>query len=235
MKVVLPMGAWYTVRIITINRTVALWSLKQRNGFLTMPHQAPNTVNRTVLRRKTNRELRTREYLTYSEVKKLIAVARKNRYGHRDATMILVAFRHGLRASELCQLRWDQYDLKRGTLHVNRIKNGIESVHPVGGEELRALRKLQREEVENRYVFVSERGAPLTHEGLLKMIKRAGVAAKLPFGVHPHMLRHACGYKLANDGHDTRAIQLYMGHKNIQNTVGYTQLTASRFNSFWSD
>jgi integrase len=200
-----------------------------------MPRQAPNTENRTVPKRPTNRELRTREYLTPGEVKNLMAAARQNRNGHRDATMILVTFRHGLRATEVCQLRWDQYDLKRGTLHVNRIKNGIESVHPVGGEELRALRKLQREEVENRYVFVSERGAPLTHEGFLKMVKRAGVAAKLPFSVHPHMLRHACGYKLANDGHDTRAIQLYMGHKNIQNTVGYTQLSAGRFKDFWSD
>ena len=149
--------------------------------------------------------------------------------------MILVTYRHGLRRQEVCQLRWDQYDFKRGTLHVNRIKNGIESVHPVGGEELRALRKLQREQPESRYVFVSERLAPLSDEGVLKMIKRAGVAAKLPFSVHPHMLRHACGYKLANDGHDTRAIQLYMGHKNIQNTVGYTQLSAGRFKDFWDD
>ena len=200
-----------------------------------MPRKAPNTENRTVPLRRTNRELRTREYLTPGEVRKLMAAARKNRHGHRDATMILITFRHGLRATEVCQLRWDQFDLKRGTIHVNRIKNGIESVHPVGGEELRALRRLQREKEENRYVFVSKRGAPLTHEGFLKMVKRTGVAAKLPFSVHPHMLRHACGYKLANDGHDTRAIQLYMGHKNIQNTVGYTQLSAGRFKDFWND
>jgi type 1 fimbriae regulatory protein FimE len=164
-----------------------------------------------------------------------MAAARKNRHGHRDATMILVTYRHALRATEVCQLRWDQYDLKRGSLHVNRIKNGIDSVHPVGGNELRALRKLQREEPESRYVFVSERGAPLSHEGFLKMVKRAGVAANMPFGVHPHMLRHACGYKLANDGHDTRAIQLYMGHRNIQNTVSYTQLSTHRFKGFWAD
>lgn len=200
-----------------------------------MPRHVSNTENRTVAIRKPNRDLRTREYLTPGEVRKLIAAARKNRYGHRDATMILVTYRHGLRATEVCQLRWDQYDLKRGSLHVNRIKNGIESVHPVGGNELRALRKLLRELPDSRYVFVSERGAPLSHEGLLKMVKRAGVAAKLPFSVHPHMLRHACGYKLANDGHDTRAIQLYMGHKNIQNTVVYTQLSTQRFKGFWSD
>ena len=206
-----------------------------RLDILTMPRPAPNTVNRTVPIRKPNKELRSREYLTATEIVKLMKSARTNRYGHRDATMILVAYRHGLRASEVCQLRRDQYDLKRGTLHVNRIKNGIESVHPVGGEELRALRRLLREEVESRYVFVSERGAPLTPDGFRKMVVRAGKAAKFTFGVHPHMLRHACGYKLANDGHDTRAIQLYMGHKNIQNTVGYTQLSAGRFKDFWSD
>ena len=200
-----------------------------------MPRRAPNTENRTVAIRKPNRDLRTREYLMPGEVRKLMTAARKNRHGHRDATMILVTYRHGLRATEVCQLRWEQFDLKRGSLHVNRIKNGIESVHPVGGEELRALRKLLREEPDSRYVFVSERGAPLSQEGFLKMVKRAGVAAKLPFSVHPHMLRHACGYKLANDGHDTRAIQLYMGHQNIQNTVGYTQLSAHRFKGFWDD
>jgi integrase len=89
-----------------------------------------------------------------------MAAARNNRHGHRDATKILVTYRHGLRATEVCQLRWDQYDLKRGSLHVNRIKNGIERAHPVGGEEMRALRKLLREEPESRYVFVSERGGP---------------------------------------------------------------------------
>ncbi len=139
-----------------------------------MPRPAPNTVNRTVPIRKPNKELRSREYLTPTELVKLMKSARTNRNGHRDATMILVAYRHGLRASEVCQLRWDQFDLKRGTLHVNRIKNGIESVHPVGGEELRALRRLLREEVENRYVFVSERGAPLTPEGFRKLVVRAG-------------------------------------------------------------
>jgi type 1 fimbriae regulatory protein FimB/type 1 fimbriae regulatory protein FimE len=149
--------------------------------------------------------------------------------------MILLAYRHGLRASEVCDLKWEQFDLGQGTLHVNRLKNGIASVHPLGGNELRALRKLKREEPVSRFLFLSERGAPMTAEGFRKMVRRAGEAAKLPFSVHPHMIRHACGYKLANDGNDTRAIQLYMGHKNIQNTVGYTQLSATRFKDFWSD
>ena len=200
-----------------------------------MPSKAPNTVNRTVPLRKPNRDLRSREYLTPDEIDRLMKAARGNRHGHRDATMILITYRHGLRAAEVCGLRWDQFDLKRGTLHVNRIKNGLESVHPLGGEELRALRKLQREQPESRFLFLSERGAPLTAVAFLKMVGRVGKVAKFPFGVHPHMIRHACGYKLANDGIDTRAIQLYMGHKNIQNTVGYTQLSADRFKDFWKD
>ena len=200
-----------------------------------MISKAPNTVNRTVPLRKPNRDLRSREYLTPDEIDRLMKAARGNRHGHRDATMILIAYRHGLRAAEVCGLRWDQFDLKRGTLHVNRIKNGLESVHPLGGEELRALRKLQREQPESRILFLSERGAPLTAVAFLKMVGRVGKVAKFPFGVHPHMIRHACGYKLANDGIDTRAIQLYMGHKNIQNTVGYTQLSADRFKDFWKD
>ncbi len=200
-----------------------------------MPKLTPNTKNRTVPARKKNKELREREYLTPKEIDRLMVVARKNRRGHRDATMILVAYRHGLRASEVCELKWEQFDLRQGTLHVNRLKNGIPSVHPLGGTELRALRKLQREEPESRFLFLSERGAPMTAEGFRKLIRRAGEATKFPFSIHPHMIRHACGYKLANDGKDTRAIQLYMGHRNIQNTVGYTQLSAGRFKDFWRD
>lgn len=200
-----------------------------------MKAKSPNTENRTVPVRKTNKELRSREYLTSGEIAKLLKQARCNRRGHRDATMIMLAFRHGLRASEVCDLKWEQFDLGQGTVHVNRLKNGIPSVHPLGGSELRALRKLQREEPESRFLFLSERCAPMTAEGFRKMIRRAGEAAKIPFTLHPHMLRHACGYKLANEGRDTRAIQLYMGHRNIQNTVGYTQLSAERFKGFWAD
>lgn len=160
----------------------------------------PNTENRTVPIRKANRELRSREYLTPSEIGKLIDAARKNRRGHRDATMILVAFRHRLRASEVCELKWEQFDMKQGTVHVNRLKNGIPSVHPIGGTELRALRKLEREEPAGRFLFLSERGAQMTAEGFRKMVRRVGETADLPFSVHPHMIRHACGYKLDTTG-----------------------------------
>jgi type 1 fimbriae regulatory protein FimB/type 1 fimbriae regulatory protein FimE len=196
---------------------------------------APATVNRTVTpKRLPNSTLRTREYLTEAEVERLMNVARKNRWGHRDATMVLVAYRHGLRPSELTDLRWEQVDFRTATLHVRRVKQGTPSTHPILGDELRALRRLKREqEAKFAFVFVSERGDPFSNAGFARMVERAGAEAKLAFKAHPHMLRHACGYALANKGHDTRALQAYLGHKNIQHTVKYTELSPTRFKEFW--
>ena len=201
------------------------------------PMHGPSTVNGTVPpRRVLNAKRRPREYLTLKEVGLLMGGARqRGRYRHRDATMILVAYRHGLRVSELCSLRWDQVDFAHGLLHVRRVKNGTPSVHPMGGIEIRALRRLQREQPESMYVFTTERRAPMTTAGFRKMLGRIGEESEVPFPVHPHMLRHACGYKLANDGQDTRAVQHYLGHKNIQHTVRYTELSPERFKSFWED
>jgi integrase len=196
---------------------------------------APAAVLRTVTpRRRANADLRTREYLTEAEVERLMAAAKGNRYGHRDAAMILAAYRHGLRASEIVDLRWDQVDFNSATLHVRRVKQGTPSTHPILGDELRALRRLQREqEPRSPFVFTSERGAPFTTAGFARMVERAGDEAGLVFKAHPHMLRHACGFALANQGHDTRALQAYLGHKNIQHTVRYTELSATRFKDFW--
>ena len=133
----------------------------------------PAIEKRTVApRRPKNSELRTREYLTAREVEELMGAARRNRYGHRDATMVLIAFRHGLRASEACDLRWDQVDFNRAVMHVRRAKQGTPSVHPLSGSELRALRRLQRESSPNPFVFVSERGAPFTTAGFARMMER---------------------------------------------------------------
>jgi len=197
----------------------------------------PVTVNRTVLpTRRPNRDLRTREYLTESEVEKLLEAAKRNRHGHRDATMVLVAYRHGLRVAELVDLRWEQIDFKTATLHVRRVKEGTPSTHPILGDELRALRRLQREQdPKSPFVFTSERGAPFSTAGFARMVERAGADAKFGFKTHPHMLRHACGYALANRGHDTRALQAYLGHKNIQHTVRYTELSPKRFKNFWRE
>jgi len=207
------------------------------NAVLQFPiKQAPITVNRKVPLRRKNTEYRSREYLTEQEVEQLIDAAGKvGRHGHRDSTLILLSYRHGLRVTELVSLRWEQVDLKQGMLHVNRLKHGNPSVHPIRGPELRALRRLQRDYAMMPYVFSSERKAPLTSDAIRKILGRAGREAKLPFTVHPHMLRHACGYKLAQAGQDTRAIQHYLGHKNIQHTVRYTQLSPDRFKDFWKD
>jgi type 1 fimbriae regulatory protein FimB/type 1 fimbriae regulatory protein FimE len=202
---------------------------------------APRTVYGTVdtkgpPRRRPNAEVRSREYLTQAEVERLIEAAGDNRNGHRDSTMILVAYRHGLRGTEVVTLRWDAIDFGHGRMHVSRAKNGSPSVHPLSGRELRALRRLQREqEPQSPFVFTSERGSPFTPAGFRKMVARLGVAAKFDVAIHPHMLRHACGYKLANDGVDTRSLQAYLGHKNIQHTVKYTELAPTRFKDFWRD
>jgi site-specific recombinase XerD len=186
--------------------------------------------------KQPNAARRTREHLTPAEIDRLIAAARLlGRHGHRDATMILLAYRHGLRVSELVGLRREQVDLKQGLLHVHRHKNGLPSTHPLRGPELRALHKVLRDYPDTAYVFVTEHHAPMTAATFRKLIARAGDAARLGMPIHPHMLRHSTGFKLANDGQDTRAIQLYLGHRNIQHTVLYTQLSADRFNQFWKD
>jgi type 1 fimbriae regulatory protein FimB/type 1 fimbriae regulatory protein FimE len=196
----------------------------------------PRTVNRTVIpRRLPNRDLRTREHLTPKEVDRLIEATKGNRWAHRDATMVLLAYRHGLRASELVDLRWEQVDLNHAVLHIRRVKSGTPSTHPLTGRELRALRRLQRETPTSPFLFVSERGAPFATAGFARMVERAADAAGLEIKAHPHMLRHACGFKLANDGVDTRALQAYLGHKNIQHTVRYTELAPTRFKNFWRD
>src|SRR5262245_55509843 len=177
---------------------------------------------------------RTREYLTEKEVERLIAGCEGNRWPHRDATMILLAFRHGLRASELCDLQWTQVDFGAATLAVTRVKNGTFGTHPLTGRELRALRRLQRE-TDSPFVFTSERGSPMTVSNFQKLLNRAAEAAGLEIRVHPHMLRHACGFHQANAGRDTRALQAYLGHKNIQHTVRYTELAPTRFKGWWKD
>jgi integrase len=194
---------------------------------------APSNENRTVPVRRPNAELRTREYLTPAEIDKLIAVAKRGRYGQRDATLILVAYRHGLRATEVADLEWSQVEWGRSpALHVRRKKNGKPAVHPIRGDELRMLRELQRN-TEGAFVFQTERGGPFTADAVNRLVKRIGERAGLPFQVHAHMLRHACGYAMANAGHDTRLIQDWLGHRAIQHTARYTELSPLRFKDVW--
>src|SRR5262249_54944985 len=214
-------------------RTLAIPRVRQHKANAAMTDTSPTAVNRTLPRRLPNSAYRVREYLTEKEVERLIdAAKRRGRNGARDARAILLAYRHGLRAQELCSLRWSQIDLRNGRLHVDRAKGGIESVHPLHGPELRALRPLQQG---SPYVFVIEAGTPVTPAWFLRMMQRTGRAAKLPFQVHPHMLRHSTGYKLANQGEDTRSLAHYLGHRNLQSTARYTALAPDRFAKFWKD
>jgi type 1 fimbriae regulatory protein FimE len=161
--------------------------------------------------------------------------SRNARQASRNALMVLLAYRHGLRVSELIGMQWNAIDLTIGSIHVHRAKNGIPTVHPLTAVELRALKRLRREQPHSRFVFLSRRGTPMTRQNFGVLLRELGERAGIEIPVHPHMLRHACGYKLANDGHDTRALQHYLGHRNIQNTVVYTTLNANRFNGWWKD
>ena len=199
----------------------------------------PRNVNRQVepiLRRGTNAEARTREYLVPAEIEKLIRAARQGRWDHRDACLVLVAYRHGLRAKEACELEWSQVEFGRSAaLHVRRAKGGKPSVHPIRGDELRMLTALRKQHPDSGFVFTSERGSPFTPDAINRLVKTIAKRAKLPLPAHFHMLRHSCGYKLANDGVDTRAIQDWLGHVSIQHTARYTALSPARFKDFWRD
>jgi integrase len=199
----------------------------------------PPTENRTVKeteppRRPPNRELREREHLTDGEVERLIEAARDNRHGYRDALMILMAYRHGLRAAEVTDLKWEQVDFDRGELHVNRLKGGMESTHPLTGRELRELRKHKRYSPPSlRFVFVSERGAPLSGGLQPHDQARRGRRRSRDQGARPHAppcLRLQAGKQ--RDRYPV-ALQAYLGHSNIQNTTRYTALASRRFKNFW--
>jgi site-specific recombinase XerD len=184
--------------------------------------------------RKPNSEYRSREHLTEAEIGKLLAALKANRHGQRDWLIGLITFRHGLRVSELCDLRWDDLDLAKSTVLVRRLKGSDDSTHYLERDELGALKRLQREQaVKSPYVFVNERGEPFKRMGIARMIERAGKAAKLPFQIHPHMLRHSTGYALAARGMDTRRLQHYLGHRAIANTVVYTAMSPEPFKNIW--
>lgn len=192
----------------------------------------PTPVSGKVPNRRANDALRTRSHLTETEVDKLLKVAKTGRHGKRDHLMVLMAFRHGLRVSELCDLQWADIDFHAGTLHVRRLKGSKDSTHYLVGDELRPLRVLHKAS-ESPYVFTSERGGPLSAAGFRKQLATWGVKAKLGFPVNPHMLRHACGYALANRGMDTRSLQAYLGHASITHTVRYTEMSPTRFKGIW--
>lgn len=188
-------------------------------------------------RKPKNSEVRSREYLREDEVNALIEAAKSNgRHCLRDGLMILMQYRHGLRVTELCRLRWDDVDWGTAHIYIKRIKNGKDSNQPIEGTELRLLRQFHRQELEkvrSPFMFLNERKSPMDDERVRQIVARAGELAGFNFPVHPHMLRHGCGFYLASKGYDTRIIQDYLGHVNIQHTVIYTQLAPGRFSRLW--
>jgi integrase len=176
----------------------------------------------------------TRTFLTEPEIKKLLAAAKLGRHGERDYLLVLLTYRHGLRVSELIDIRLTDLDLISGHLFVRRLKGSVSTSHPLPGDELRAIRSWFRVRGEGKtpLLFFGERG-PLTRQAINYLFREIGLRAKLGLHVHPHMLRHSTGFYLANKGFDTRLIQDYLGHSNINHTVKYTKTAAARFEGLW--
>jgi site-specific recombinase XerD len=187
--------------------------------------------------RKPNAAYRVHEHLTEDQIAKLLTVLKRNRHGHRDWLIGLLIYRHGLRVSEACDLRWDDIDLTNRTIIVRRLKGSTDSSHYLERDELAGLKRLRHQQaakyIKSAYVFVNERGEPFRRMGIARMIERAGEAAELPFSIHVHMLRHSTGYALAARGMDTRRLQHYLGHASITNTVGYTAMSPEPFKDIW--
>jgi type 1 fimbriae regulatory protein FimB/type 1 fimbriae regulatory protein FimE len=183
--------------------------------------------------RQANETYRTREYLTEAEIERLLKAAGKSRNPVRDRLLVLLAFRHALRVSELVDVKVEQIDLKAATIHIRRAKNGTPGIHGLQGDELRLIRELLRAQPNSTFLFLSERKAPLSIDGAQKLIERLGETAGFAFPIHAHMLRHSAGYALAGRGVDTRTLQAFMGHRSISNTVIYTAVADKRVRTIW--
>ncbi len=174
-----------------------------------------------------------RDFLTQGEVDSLLAGAKRGRYGSRDYAMLLLAFRHGLRVTELVDMRRDALELKSGRIWVARLKNGLSTSQPLQGDELRALKAYLRSRKDGLpWLFTSSQGVQMTRQNVNYLIGEAGKRAGLAH-VHPHMLRHSCGHVLADQGTDTRLMQDWLGHRDIRHTAWYSRTSAKRFEGVW--
>ena len=176
---------------------------------------------------------RGKDYLSEAEVEQLRSAARRGRHGERDALFILMSYRHGFRVSEAIGLRKDQVNLSEARIAVRRLKRGLDVEQPLAGDELRAIKSYLRTRADHLpWLFLSERSQPMTRQAVNYLLRVAGERAGLG-RVHPHMLRHGCGYYLANAGQDTRLIQDYLGHRDPRHTARYTRTAARRFEGLW--
>ena len=181
----------------------------------------------------TDAHERAKDFLDPSEIDRLLAAAQDNRHGIRDSVLMLMMYRHGLRVSEAIKLRLDAINLKQSSLWVKRIKNSLSTQQPIPGDELRAIKRyLATRNDRLPWLFVSERGHEMTRQAVNYIIKTAGERAGLGH-VHPHMLRHSCGYYLANKGVDFRTTQDFLGHRDPKHTTRYTRVAGRRFEGLW--
>lgn len=178
-----------------------------------------------------------RKHLTEREVDRLIDATKGSRNEARDRCLLLLMFRHGLRVSEACGLRLSQVDTESRVLHVARLKKGLSTTHPLRSREMHAIKAWltvrAKMKPDTDAFFISERRRPLSRVTAWLAIRKYGELAGLPLPAHPHMLRHGCGFALADQGADTRLIQDYLGHRNIQHTVIYTASNPARFERLW--
>jgi type 1 fimbriae regulatory protein FimB len=178
-------------------------------------------------------------HLTGLEVERLLAAAKDSRNETRDRCLVLITFRHGLRVSEACRLKLDQVDPESRVIRVVRLKRGLSTTHPLRVDELRTInawlkvRASTKVPTNVKTFFVSGQRKPLHRSTVNLLLGKYSTAASLPLHARPHMLRHSCGFALADQGADTRLIQDYLGHRNIQHTVRYTASNPARFQRLW--
>jgi integrase len=191
----------------------------------------PTTISTTTQVQSASARADKRTYLTEDEVERLMKAAPTP----RDRAMILVAYTHGLRVSELVNLRWSQINFDTGRIAVKRLKGSDDGEHVLRGREVRALKALKRTQpIGSQFVFLSYQGAPMTRQAFDKMLRAAGAKVGIP-DMHAHLLRHGCGYRLVNMGLDTLSLAAYLGHANVQNTKRYARVNAERFAGLWQD
>lgn len=187
-----------------------------------------------MIHKRTSQELRQgREYLYQEEIDKLLKTAKQSQNPDRDYCLVLLMYYHGLRISEACRLKWSSVNLQNATIWIQRSKGSISGTHPLSASELRSLTKLKSLCGSSPYLFLGHKSVPLSKIGVRKLIERLGIKAELEIPIHPHMMRHSCGYKLINEGRDLRLVQTWLGHANISNTVRYTALAPNQFKDFW--
>ncbi|WP_413483129.1 tyrosine-type DNA invertase [Morganella psychrotolerans] len=180
-----------------------------------------------------------RKHLMQSEVEKMMIAAENGPDPERNSCLLWMCFVHGFRVSELCQLSLSDMDTASDNLYIKRLKNGLSTTHPLSGTEKKLLtrwlncRSRYPSSTEKHWLFLSHKGGRLSRSRIYRIFKILGEQALLSVAVHPHMLRHACGYALADKGADTRLIQDYLGHRNIQHTVLYTAANSGRFRGLW--